>query len=360
MKPIRPPLDHQRFVVAMLATAALVCALVLGLNLLVDPLWYFQGNRLTGKNIGFNEREAKLNQLLRNPRQYDCLIFGSSRTTWMPASAFSPLTCFNLSFSSGQPREFIAYARYLKARGLRPRTLVVGVDGFIFQVHGGDPVTLPAHVRARQNPPSPLLAYLSLDSLTLSVRTLMEDKQSPDHYDARFVKTLRNGLPAFNPHARPKNDTLRRADAEARRKSPFSTASVDLYRELASVFPGSHTLAYVPPVSLWHIAEMERNGILDGYTRALHATAAVLPVFRDFSIPSATTADPRNTYDGSHYLPQVNRQIGRMMMSGTPPEWGVDVKPLSLEQYRARYHAALDRFRPLLARSSVPQTAPAP
>jgi hypothetical protein len=357
---MRATLIHKRFVTVFLLTAGLACLSVLGLNLLVDPLWYFKGNILTGKNEGFNEREAKLNQLLRNPQQYDCLIFGSSRTTWMPAPAFQPMNCFNLSFSSGQPREFIAYARYLKMRGMNPHYLIVGVDGFVFQEYGKDPVTLPAHVSSHDEPENFYVSYLSYDSLSLSIRTLFEDRESPGYYDAQFIKTLQNGAPAFNPDRSLEVGGLRRADAEARRKSPFSTASVDLYRELASVFPGSRTLAYVPPVSLWHIAEMERNGILDGYTRALHATAAVLPVFRDFSIPSATTADPRNTYDGSHYLPQVNHQIGRMVMSNTPPEWGVDVKPLTLDQYRARYHAALDRFRPQLALSSAPQTAPAP
>ena len=47
------------FYLGMLLVAALVVAgLCFAANALVDPLWYFRGNVLTGFNYAFNERTA--------------------------------------------------------------------------------------------------------------------------------------------------------------------------------------------------------------------------------------------------------------------------------------------------------------
>ena len=318
---------------------------ILAINSAVDPLWYFHGNLITGKNFGFNEREAKLNQLLRDPGQYDCLIFGSSRATWMPASAFEPLKCFNLSFSSGQPKEFIAFAEYLRERGIRPKYIVVGVDGFIFQTEGRDPLSIPAHVTEKRDPPNIWRTYLSIGSLYMTWRTLTEDVKSPGYYDTQFEKTPRKVVPTFDPLKSLAGEGILRADAEARRKRQYSPYNARLYQELAGVFPGAVTLAYVPPVSAWHIAEMQQYGVLDGYLHALHTTATLLPVFLDFSVPSPITWNTDNTYDGSHYLPGVNRKIANALLARKPIEWGIAPKTLSFEAYRARYQSAWTQFQ---------------
>jgi len=91
--------------------------------------------------------------LLRAPGQYDCLIFGSSRTTLLSASAFSGYRCFNLSFSGGQIEDFIAYAEYLEHLGMRPKLIIVGVDGFNFLRSGRDAPTIPEYVLKKLPPP---------------------------------------------------------------------------------------------------------------------------------------------------------------------------------------------------------------
>lgn len=50
-------------------------------NYIIDPLWYDEGNRITGKNFAFNERVSKTNLFLQDKEQYDCLILGNSRVT---------------------------------------------------------------------------------------------------------------------------------------------------------------------------------------------------------------------------------------------------------------------------------------
>jgi len=341
-----PEPRHHRAFARSLALAFTLCAgLVFGINVAVDPLWFFAGNQLTGKNFGFDERNAKLNQLLRASEKYDCVIFGSSRATWMPEDALAPLRCFNLAFSAGQAEEFVAFARYLRQRGLRPRHIVVGVDGFNFETEGRDPVSIPQHVAEQGDPPSPLPTYLSVDSLKMSWRTLANLMNSPGYYDRAFRKVVSDRAPTFQPDKSLAAEGLQRTDSARRDKTTFDTRNAVLYKALLEVFPEATAIGYVPPISAWHIAELDKRGTLPKYLDALFATAQYFPTFFDFSAPSPITMRTDTTYDGSHYLPEFNRSIGAALIAGTTSEWGIDVKTLDRAAYGDRYREALAGFR---------------
>src|SRR3546814_13939979 len=119
--------------------------------LLVDPLWYVRGNRLTGVNYLFNERLAKSNLLLQAPRRYDFVIFGSSRATLLDGRLIKDHTCFNYAFSLGQSYEYLQFARFAKQFGLDPSLVIVAIDGenFVQRTDGYNP---PAFVRNRRRP----------------------------------------------------------------------------------------------------------------------------------------------------------------------------------------------------------------
>ncbi len=319
--------------------------LVLALNCLVDPLWYFQGNQLTDKNFAFNERQSKLNQLLRTPDQYDCLIFGSSRTTLLPASAFNGYRCFNLSFSGGQIEDFIAFAEYLHHVGMRPKLLIVGVDGFNFLSTGRDAPNIPDYVLKKQASPEFLKTYLSIDSLRMSWRTVWDQSPLPRYYDGHFEAMIRADAPPFRPEKSLLGEGRRRTDADKRRKRGYRPDNAALYKKLVSVFPEARAIAYVPPISAWHISDMEKNAALDGYIDALSNTAAAFTAFIDFSVPSPITSRTDITYDGSHYHPSVNLLIARALQSNLPPDWGINLKQMGFTDLAQRYQMALDVFR---------------
>lgn len=318
---------------------------VLAINSLVDPLWHFHGNQLTNKNFAFNERQAKLNRLLSGPENYDCLIFGSSRTTLFPPDSLLPHRCFNLAFSGGQIEEFIAFANYLAQGGMHPSLVIVGVDGFNFLESGRDPPSIPDYIVRQEARPGFLKDYMSMDSLRMTWRTLINDSSLPRYYDSQFTAQIKDDAPRFQPSKTLEGEGLRRTDAKERSRIFYSTQNAELYKNLVKIFPNAKTVAYVPPISAWHVAQMEKNGVLAGYIDAIHATAAHFPVFMDFSIPSPITWRTDNTYDGSHYQPDVNHSIALTLLGSTALTWGIDPKSISAGAYHQRYQEALDRFR---------------
>jgi hypothetical protein len=341
----QPPVDPFRSYLRWCALSALlVCAVAFAINAVVDPLWHFAGNLVTGVNPHFNERQSKINLLRRHAGDYDCVIFGSSRGTLMPGDAFAPHRCFNLAFASGQIEEFNAYADYLKHIGVHPSLVVVGVDGFNFMREGRDTPVIPDFVREGRDPPGALRDYLSIGSLEMSMQSLFEPG-TPRHYDRDFNCVIRADAPHFDPANFRRAEGLQRRDAERRRQIPFVADNARLYGELAARFPHARVIAYVPPISAWRIDDMARRGVLDGYTDALYASAQHFARMIDFSVPDARTARTDNTYDGSHYSLDINRDIARQLLDPAPPAWGVDMTGLGRDVYLSRYRQALLAFR---------------
>jgi hypothetical protein len=65
----------------------------------------------------------------------------------------------------------------------------------------------------------------------------------------------------------------------------------------------------------------------------------------DFSIPSAITANPKLSYDGSHYQPAVSDTIAAAIQSHTPA-FGIAISGRPLEEITRLYHERLARYAP--------------
>jgi hypothetical protein len=332
--------QFKRYCLGLAAVLVLLALTALGLNSLVDPLWLGAGNRFTGQNYIFNERLAKLNLLLQDPQRYDCLIFGSSRVTLMDQTQIAGQRCFNLAFSAGKVADFVAYARYLADRGIRPELVIVGVDDFNFLRLAEEPLEVPDFVRDGEPPPGLLHSYLSLSALDFTQRTLRGDSPLARYYDDRFIGRVLPGTPPYEPPAKLRDIEI---------KQPYDPARVALYRAIRTAFPEARFWGFVPPVSPWKVAEWRYlGGVLKGYFEAMERAAAVFDVFYDFSAPSATTRNRENTYDGSHYLPKVYSVVARRLQAAErrPPAdgFGLPVHAMSRAHYRRAFTARLDRF----------------
>jgi len=291
------------FIVWLLATVGVIVAACFTLNCLVDPLWFLRGNVITEINFAFDERLARINRLLPRLKDYDCVIFGTSRATLLPEDKIVGHRCFNLSFSDGQASEYLLYAEYLRQRGFAPALLIVDVKRAEL-IGPLLPATVPEFIRTGESPPSIFATYLSLDALNFSIRTLRGDSPHHRYYDKEFAGHLeirsakRHYKPAVPIKAQP---------------APFDVhpERADFYVQLRKKFPAAKAIGYIPPESAWRIAAFSLTGQLDAYLAAIGTIAASYDQFLDFSYPSAMTESkaPADTYDGSHYSRAVNERV---------------------------------------------------
>jgi len=293
----------RRFIVWLVAAAAVVVAGCFTVNCLVDPLWYLRGNLLTGINYPFNERLAKIIRFVPRMADYDCVIFGTSRATLLPENEVKGYRCYNLAISDGQVSEWLLYADYLRQRGFAPKLMLVEFKGGDL-VGPAHPTEVPDFVRSGAAPPSILITYLSLDAFDFSIRTLQGDAPHHRYYDAEFGAQLekRSKKHYYNPTL-PITAMPPPSDVHPER--------AEQYVALRQKFPMAKAIGFVPPESAWRMAAFSLTDGFDEYLGAVSRVAAAYDEFLDFSIPSKMTEskNPADTYDGIHYSRAVNGRV---------------------------------------------------
>jgi hypothetical protein len=317
----------------LVITALMACVLVLALNCLIDPLWYLGGNRLFPQNYAYNERFSKTNLYLRDPRRYDCIILGSSRTTLLNEAHINSHTCFNFAFSAANVRELIEFAHFVAAKGRPPELVIVGVDIRNFWRQDLKSNT-PEFVKDRQTPPPLLKNYLSLGALGFSLRTLWRDSPHPRYYREDFICDVLPGIPPYEPLPCLPVD---------KQEHSFELDNLRFYHELRAIFPHASFIGYVPPISAWGIAPLYHDKTLPDYLKAAYAVAQLFDRFYDFTVPSAVTTDPSQSYDMDHYTLEINARIAKIL-NGGDVEFGLALHSLSQNGYQRAFTKAVTHF----------------
>ncbi len=317
----------------------LITSILLGsvasINWAIDPLWYGNGNILTGKNFTFNERITKTNLFLRtkDSENYNCIILGSSRVTALKASKFKNRNCFNYALKGGEIPDFVNYAQALREEGIDPEIVYIGVDGLNFvekERKKQEPITLGT-LRTK----SPLQAYLSADVLLFSAMTLLGISPDPgNYYDRDFEPVDFDDAPVYTPGFY-KPGSQQKCDL----------SSVETFADLRNIFPNAQFIGYVPPRSAWSmINDTYGRGLMDCYLIGFHDLAQKYDAMYDFSAPSKITKNPDNTFDGSHYSVTVNNQIADVLQGNEREDFGIRVDKYSFEEYRNLYRQKLEDF----------------
>jgi hypothetical protein len=318
---------------------ALLVAAILGgmgiLNYLVDPLWFFGGNKLQPRNFSWDERIARLARFSAGNRDYDCYIFGASRVGMMSEHAIKGHSCFMVSFENGSPRELIAYAQYIKRHAKRaPELVIVGVDDFDF-IDQADANNVPKDI-TQDNVPHFWDYYFSQDVTEWSIKTLLDQSPKARSFSGDLTGQIRADaeiMPVLHMALKPGE------------KWHMSLSSVAQYAKFRQVFPKAHLVAYVTPVAAEKIAQFKQTGLLPFYLEALQKTSTQFDEMYDFSIPSQITSDPKLSYDGSHYQPAVSDQIAAAMQRHEP-SFGIALTGRPLAEIAQLYADRLELYAP--------------
>ena len=323
--------QSMKYLTLLLCNSMAICLTAFGINMFFDPLWYVNGNQLEGLNYMFDERLSKTNQYVkrRSSHDYNCMIFGSSRTTLLNESRLDePYRCFNFSFSGGRIKEFVAYAKWLKNRGENPDFIILGIDDFNF-VQLEEELNIPDFIKTNSDPPSIFYNYFSLDALSMSIRLASHAEYNPKIYDQEFLGTVQQDPPKYHPTLTTNQQTIQKH-------------VVNDYQELREIFPHATFIGYIPPISSWITASKSQEE-LDFFLHSVYTMSNFFDKIYDFSIPNAVTSGPENTYDGSHYFPFIQNKIAKSI-NGEPMEFGIQVKNFPEEAYTEIYQEKVRQF----------------
>lgn len=332
--------EARYLLVAGLVTAACV-AVVMIINLIVDPLWMLNGNQVN-RNFVIRERLGKAHLFMGRADALDCVILGSSRVSLLDAARIEGHRCFNFAFSGGSVEAYIDYASWVAHFGGPIDQVIVGVDGYNLGSDSNGPETYD-FIRDLERPPSMIEQYANLAILRASLRAAMGYTYYHRAYNEEFRGVFLDDVPVYELPKQLGEKDARIPRSMIRHLGPFTEAATPRLERLRSIFPDSRYIGYVPPLHPAWFAQMRVQGTLDGYIDAMYAASRVFDTFYDFGLPHELNANPANTYDGSHYREAVNDRIAAVL-SGSDFGYGIGVHGLERDEYRKAYYDALDKY----------------
>ncbi|WP_042353021.1 hypothetical protein [Bacillus massiliigorillae] len=110
-------MNSKQWMIRLVLTTIVVVGIpafgVMGFNYWIDPLWNFEHkNDYNDYQVGFDERQQKTNYINSRKFDYDSLLIGTSRVTYMDSREFKGEKVFNYSLSSLHIDEYLPFIQY--------------------------------------------------------------------------------------------------------------------------------------------------------------------------------------------------------------------------------------------------------
>ncbi|MFO1072716.1 MAG: hypothetical protein U1E17_08565 [Geminicoccaceae bacterium] len=347
----------RRFLAVFLGVVALGCTLVVGLNALIDPWWFFaQANPLNRVQEDVDERAQKTNWLEARKGEFDAVLIGSSRASYIDRHDFAPLKLFNYAVNAMTPREYQPYLDHFAAVNGRPKVIYLGVDLFTSRVKPVFDLAPPEFYLGRAGDPRYLAsALLSLETAGYSLRSVqgslgLDPARKPERYDRDDVRYFGRTI---TEEMRYRN--LLRSLEQYRTKVygadfVYDAGLPEVWRHLRESYPEARIVVFTTPTSEPLFSLMVQMGRFPDYERWLADLVGTFGEVWDFMGLNSITTEQHHYLDAHHFEPAVGRLIVARINGGMlPPEhadFGRLVTPANLPAHLATMRGLLPAVDP--------------
>jgi len=314
-------------------------------NYTIDPLWTFcHSNRFNNAQPGFNERQQKTNRAyFCGLQQYDALLLGSSRTTYINQHDFAPLKVFNYASVSMYPSEYKGWIdQAKKIKGGDFKTIILGVDFF-----GSSNGPFAKQQMSQALPPESYLktasSFLYRYKMLFTIDTLEKSLESIRHSQKLGTVDYTRDNVKQTIHISPE----RKAQAIRHQKAlymnsvygkgyHYNTNLKKIFKTLKKTNPKTRFILFTTPINskLFKIL-VEKNNLKD-YKRWLRMLVEVFGEVYDFMGINSITTDPSNYADLHHIYPEVGTLLVNRIMQRNrqvPDDIGIRITTDNIDRY---------------------------
>jgi len=328
-------------------TLVLSVILLFGLfNYSIDPLWTFcHSNRYNNAQPGFDERQLKTNRAyFCGLEQYDALLLGSSRTTYINQHDFKTMNVFNYSGVAMYPSEYqnwIAQAKKIKGESFK--TIIIGVD--FFGSNGG----AFGQMQMNQTPkPSHYLditrsfmyrykMLFNMDTLDKSIESIEHSKKlgTVDYSRDNVKQTIRISKER-------KQQALNHqiglyTHSVYGKGYTFNTKLREYFAQMIKENPHSDFIIFTTPIQTDLFKILVQSGKLDDYKRWMRLMVDVFGEVYDFMGVNTITKNRENYADLHHFYPEFGELIADRVTgvpnAKLPDDFGVLVTKENIEEH---------------------------
>ena len=328
--------------------AGLPAMAVIGFNYWIDPLWNFpHSHKYNDVQFAFDERQQKTNYINSRPFDYDSLLIGTSRVTYMDATRFKGEKVFNYALSGLHIDEYLPYISYAAEK--KGGDFDVIYMELYYNSYNGIP-----------NPNSPpdyyfdksegfLYKYKTLFSHSTYERAAANYGYSKDNvYEgARYYTRENVGKTAF---------VSERMDAKLERyinsvKSEkmvksfvYSDSYKDKLQALKDAFPDTRFVIFTDPMPYKkQEAILQIPEYREGYIRWYDEMVEVFGEVYSFQGRTPITESNESFFDVSHYTPEIGDEMIEALLA---PESSRDILTVVNEANLDGYLSAVQNVYP--------------
>ncbi len=315
-------------------------------NYAIDPLWTFcHSNKFNNAQPGFNERQQKTNRAyFCGLKQYDTLILGSSRVTYINQHDFKPLKAFNYASVSMYPIEYKGWIdNAKKIKGKDFKTIIIGVD-FWGSSNGA---FAKKQIKTTPKPSTYLktassFAYrykmlFSMDTFKRSTESIKHSKAlgTTDYTRDNIKQTIRiskaRKQQAVNTQISLYNNYFYGKGYH------YNTKLKKFFAKLKKDNPNTKFIIFTTPISEQLFKILVKNGNIKDYKRWLKTLVESFGEVYNFMDINTITKNPNNYADLHHIYPQVGKFIANKIVgtknSNLPKDFGIIINKNNLNEY---------------------------
>ncbi|WP_019240678.1 MULTISPECIES: hypothetical protein [Bacillus] len=316
-------MNYKTFSITVISVVTAITIAIGSFIYYIDPLWLFSSsNDYNDVQVAMNERQQKMNHIKFQPFDYDTLLLGSSRSTYINQHDFEGMNVYNFAVSNMSVREYNAFIDFAKKkRGKEFDTIIIGLDFFKSSVDQSNVAgSLAGYEQQISDPLFRVKSFFSWDTLQYAI----------DNFKISYKDT-----PIYMRNYNRENVAVAKVDDIETIKRETST-KIDKFKEvfygktyqynkeypnylqaLVDNNPNTKFIIFTTPIStplFEALVEMDR---LDDYNKWLKDVVSVFGEVHNYMYPNSVTNDISNYFDGHHFYPKVGTLIAKSI-SGVP------------------------------------------
>ena len=339
-------MSYRNWVRLFLAMVLATIAFFALFNYAIDPLWTFcHSNRYNNAQPGFDERQLKTNRAyFCGLKQYNALLLGSSRTTYIDQHDFKKLEVFNYASVAMYPSEYRGWIEQAKKiKGESFKTIILGVDFF-----GSNDGPLGKQQMNDAPPPSHYLeittSFMYRYKMLFNMETLNKSIEAIEH--SKHLGTIDYT----------RNNVKQTIHVSAARKQQALNHQIPLYSNLVygkgyhyntnvkhyleiikKENPDTRFIVFTTPISAELFEILVKQGNLSDYKVWLSMLVDVFGEVYDFMGVNTITVDPMAYADLHHFYPEIGTLIAdrvtNMVNPMIPKDFGILVNKENIKTH---------------------------
>lgn len=278
------------------------------INYTCDPLWIF-GHFATPYKHEFDERVQKTNALLYAKVEFDGVLLGSSRSTYIPINHFEGIKFFNYSVASLTPWEYSGFIQNAKTiKGSHLEMIWLGLDFFSYLDSVRPSKSADSYLKESQAPFYLFRNLLSFDALKISLKNLRIVSPSHDRlYDRHYhAITAKRNPKEFEANLQ---KSLKLYREKLLNHAPLGNYK-SLLQKLKKENPRTHFVVFTTPETSALQKVIQEKNLYPHYEEWLRVATEIFGEIYHFNYLNPITMESEaNFYDSHHFYPHVGRLI---------------------------------------------------